>query len=177
MAIEAGQKNIQAISISSFNKSKNEVDSRFVNLKFIDNRDFIFFSNYNSPKSKAFDSHNQISSLLYWETINCQIRIKAKIRKTRPEYNQKYFQKRSLNKNALAISSNQSNVISSFDQVKANYEYTKNNKDLKTCPDFWGGFAFTPFEIEFWEGDEFRLNKRSLYKKYKTNWNHLILEP
>ena len=36
-ALEAGQRNIEAISISSYNKDSNQVDSRFVNLKFIDN--------------------------------------------------------------------------------------------------------------------------------------------
>ena len=34
-ALNAGQKGIEAISISSFNTKLNEVDSRYVNLKFI----------------------------------------------------------------------------------------------------------------------------------------------
>ena len=49
-ALEANQKNIEAISISSYSKQLNEVNSRFVNLKFVDSKDFIFFSNYSSPK-------------------------------------------------------------------------------------------------------------------------------
>ena len=32
---------------------KSEVDSRYVNLKFIECKKFIFFSNYNSPKSNS----------------------------------------------------------------------------------------------------------------------------
>jgi len=39
----AGQKNIEAISIASYNNKTREVDSRFVNLKFIDDKKFIFF--------------------------------------------------------------------------------------------------------------------------------------
>ena len=62
-ALLAGQKNIEAIVISTFNKEKNEVDSRCVNLKFVDGNEFIFFSNYNSPKSVAINSHNNISAL------------------------------------------------------------------------------------------------------------------
>ncbi len=34
-ALNAGQKGIEAISISSYNKEISEVDSRYVNLKFI----------------------------------------------------------------------------------------------------------------------------------------------
>ena len=46
-AINAGQKGIEAISISSYNQEINEVDSRYVNLKLVKNDEFIFFSNYN----------------------------------------------------------------------------------------------------------------------------------
>ena len=90
-ALSANQRNIEAISISSFNKNKNEVDSRFVNLKIIEKDEFIFFSNYDSPKSIAFDSNNQISALIFWPSTNLQIRIKAKIKKTSYAYNNEYF--------------------------------------------------------------------------------------
>ena len=176
-AVDAGQKGIEVISISSYNNEMNEVDSRCVNLKFITNRDFIFFSNYNSPKAASFKSHSQIAALLYWPNINTQIRMKAKIKKTSLEYNQKYFFNRSEEKNALAISSNQSKKIGSFEQVKKNYNKSLKNDDLKECPKYWGGYSFKPYEIEFWEGNEFRLNKRNLYIKDNTSWNHFILEP
>jgi len=176
-AIYANQKNIEAISISSYNNKKHEVDSRYVNLKFIKNDEFIFFSNYESPKASAFNSYNQIAALLYWPSINVQIRMKAKIIKTSDEFNQKYFHDRAKEKNALAISSNQSKPIDSFDLVKENYTKSLENNDLKKCPKYWGGFSFTPYEIEFWEGNEFRLNKRNLYKRNENNWSHFILEP
>ena len=176
-ALKAGQKNIEAISISSYNKELEEVDSRYVNLKFITNDEFIFFSNYLSPKASSFASHNQISALFYWPSINVQIRLKAKIKKTSKKYNQKYFFHRSKEKNALAISSNQSKTIDSFNKVKDNFIKSLEKDDLKKCPSYWGGYSFTPYEIEFWEGSEFRLNKRNLYIKDNTNWNHYILEP
>ena len=40
------------------------------------------FTNYNSPKSIAFETHNQVSVVIYWECINLQIRIKANIIKS-----------------------------------------------------------------------------------------------
>jgi len=176
-ALNAGQRGIEAISISSYNKDINEVDSRYVNLKFISNDEFIFFSNYDSPKAISFNSYNQIAALLYWPSINVQIRMKAKIKKTSDEFNQKYFCDRSEEKNALAISSNQSKPIDSYSQVKENYNKSLKNDDLNKCPKYWGGYSFTPYEIEFWEGNEFRLNKRNLYIKDNTSWNHFILEP
>jgi pyridoxamine 5'-phosphate oxidase len=176
-AVDAGQKGIEAISISSYNKEISEIDSRYVNLKFINNDEFIFFSNYDSPKASAFNSNNQIAALFYWSSINVQIRMKAQIKKTSKKFNQKYFFDRSKEKNALAISSKQSKPIESFKQVKENYEYALMNDDLKTCPKYWGGFSFVPYEIEFWEGNEFRLNKRNLYLKEGSIWKHFILQP
>ena len=176
-AVDAGQKGIEAISISSYNKEISEVDSRYVNLKFITNDEFIFFSNYGSPKSFSFNSHDQIAALLYWPSINVQIRMRAKIKKTSDEFNQKYFYDRSEEKNALAISSNQSKPIDSYSQVKENYNKSLKNDDLKKCPEFWGGYSFTPYYFEFWEGHESRLNKREAYEKSDDSWKHLILQP
>jgi pyridoxamine 5'-phosphate oxidase len=176
-AVDAGQKGIEAISISSYNKEIREVDSRYVNLKFITHEEFIFFSNYDSPKALSFISHNQIAALVYWPSINVQIRMRAKIKKTTDEFNQNYFFNRSEEKNALAISSNQSKPIDTYSQVKENYNKSLKNDDLKKCPEFWGGYSFTPYYFEFWEGHESRLNKREVYEKSEDSWKHLILQP
>ena len=176
-ALDVGQENIEAISISSFNKETGEVDSRYVNLKFIINDEFIFFSNYNSPKAFAFNSHNQIAALIYWSSINIQIRMKAKVKKTSKEFNQKYFFDRSEEKNALAISSNQSKPIDSYNQVKENYNKSLKNDDLRKCPEYWGGYSFTPYYFEFWEGHESRINKREIFKKIDGVWKQSILQP
>ena len=126
IALKSGQKNIEAITISSYDTIMNEVDSRYVNLKYIKNDEFIFFSNYSSPKANAFISHNQIAALIYWPNINIQIRIKAKINKTSNEFNQEYFYKRSKEKNALAISSYQSKPIDSYREVCEKYNEALN---------------------------------------------------
>ena len=176
-AVNAGQKGIEAISISSYNKELSEIDSRYVNLKFILNDEFIFFSNYNSPKAYSFKSHIQIAALVYWPSTNVQIRMKAKIKKTSNEFNQKYFFDRSEEKNALAISSKQSKSINSYNQVKENYSKSLKNDDLKKCPEFWGGYSFTPYYFEFWEGHESRLNKREVYERSNDGWKHFFLQP
>ena len=176
-AFDLGQENIEAVAISSYNKEKMEVDSRFVNLKFVDAKQFIFFSNYNSPKSIAFNSHNQINALLYWSSTNVQIRMKANISQTSLAFNEEYFKNRSKDKNALAISSNQSKVATSYDEIKTNYTQIKESNNLSKCPDYWGGFSFIPYYFEFWKGHESRLNKREVYKKSDDSWVHYFLQP
>jgi pyridoxine/pyridoxamine 5'-phosphate oxidase len=176
-ALSAGQKFIEAISISSYNIEGNEVDSRYVNLKFITYDEFIFFSNYKSPKAVSFKSHNQIAALVYWPSINVQIRMKANIKKTSKEFNQKYFFNRSEEKNALAISSNQSKPIDSYNQVKENYNKSLEGDNLKKCPEYWGGYSFTPYYFEFWEGHESRINKREVFEKTSGIWKYSFVQP
>ena len=176
-AIDADQKVVEAISISSFNKKSSEVDSRYVNLNLISNDEFIFFSNYNSPKASAFKSNNQIAALLYWSSINVQIRMKAHIKKTSVEFNQKYFFNRSEKKNALSISSNQSKQIDAYSRVIENYNRSLKSDDLKKCPEYWGGFSFIPYYFEFWKGHESRINKRQVFHKTDGIWKHSFLQP
>jgi len=176
-AMNKNQKLIEAITISSFSKQHNEINSRYVNLKFVDNNEFIFFSNYNSSKAKEFIEHDQITALFFWNSINTQIRIKAKIKKKSTEYNQKYFLERSSEKNALAISSKQSQPIDSYESVIKKYKKSLESDNLNKCPDFWGGYSFIPYYFEFWEGHESRLNKREVYKKSDDSWKNLILQP
>ncbi len=176
-ALNANQKNIEAISISSYSTGLNEVNSRFVNLKFVNNKEFIFFSNYDSPKSQDFKTHKQVTALIYWNSINTQIRVKALIQKTSQEFNKTYFLNRSDHKNALAISSDQSKPISSYEEVINNYNNSLESANLNKCPDYWGGYQLTPFNFEFWEGHESRLNRRDSYQINNGEWHHSILQP
>mgnify|MGYP006142487479 CR=1 FL=1 len=168
---------IEAISIASYSNELNQVDTRFVNLKIVDNKNFIFFSNYMSPKAKQFQSHNQVSIAIFWNSINIQIRMKALIKKVPYTMNDEYFSNRSKEKNALAISSKQSKKIDSFEMVKINFDESFKNDDLKKCPEYWGGFSFTPYYFEFWEGHESRINKREVFNKIDDVWEQSFLQP
>jgi pyridoxamine 5'-phosphate oxidase len=176
-SLTAGQKNIEAISVSSYSTQTNEVNSRFVNLKFINGREFIFFTNYNSPKAEEFDSHNQVAVLIFWESINLQIRMKGYIKKTKLDFNNKYFQQRDAKKNALAISSTQSMPVKSYNEVKENYYNSLKTANLNKCPHYWGGYSFCPYYFEFWEGHQSRLNKRNVYQIDHDMWQHKIIQP
>ena len=176
-ALNQNEEHIEAICISSYSLEKNEVDSRFVNLKMIDNDEFIFFSNYKSSKASQFFSNNQIAAVFFWRTINVQIRMKAKIKKLAGEVSDKYFSERSKDKNALAISSSQSQKISSFEDVVKNYNLVLANSNLEIRPDYWGGYSFTPYYFEFWEGNESRINKREVFDKIDGVWKQSFLQP
>ncbi len=168
---------IEAFSLSSYDNKNNIVDSRYVNLKYIENNSWIFFSNYHSPKAFQFKEHNQISVLFFWNTINTQVRVKAKIKKVNKQISNEHFKKRSREKNAIAISSKQSKTIKSYDEVKRKYQHALKANDLENCPDYWGGYSFTPYYFEFWEGHESRINKREIFEKIDDVWEQSFLQP
>tara|TARA_A200000113_G_scaffold167525_1_gene152205 strand:- start:1229 stop:1831 length:603 start_codon:yes stop_codon:yes gene_type:complete len=178
-ALTANQESIEAIALCTFNSAEKMVDSRFVNLKYIKNNEWIFFSNYNSPKANALDkSNNKISVLMYWHSINVQVRIKANIFKTDEDFSNQHFLSRDKNKNALAISSNQSFKTDSLDDVKSKFNDTLKQDDLlRIRPKYWGGFSFIPYYFEFWEGQKYRLNKRQVFEQKNGNWSKFNLQP
>ena len=177
-ALDNGQKGIEAISVSSYNQIKKEVEARYVNLKYIADNEWFFFSNYHSPKASQFESHSQVSILIYWASINAQIRMKAKIFKTSAKFSDEHFQGRTKEKNALAISSNQSQTIESFDEVAKNFNETLDAMTSETVrPNFWGGYSFIPYYFEFWQGHENRLNKRHAFKQEDDQWTEQLLQP
>lgn len=179
-ATENNQENIEAVAISSYDPYLNEVDSRYVNLKYIIDDQWIFFSNYNSNKSFQFNKHPNISSLFFWNSIDIQIRIKAFVQKVSDDISDRHFQSRDIKKNALAISSSQSKKILNYEKVLKNYNKTFNDIKSKTNPKrpkYWGGYQFTPYVFEFWEGQESRINKREIYELKKNKWVSYFLEP
>ena len=176
-ALQAKQDEIDGIAISSYDKNFDEVDARFVNIKILDGNQFIFFTNYNSPKSKQFNDRSQVACLIFWSSINLQIRIKATIKKLPFNISDNFFKKRALKKNALAISSMQSEVIDSYESVESNYIHTLNTNDLKIRPSYWGGYQITPYYFEFWTGHELRLNKRDAFTLKNKTWKHNFLQP
>lgn len=177
-ALKVKQESLDVIAVSSFNKNLEEVDSRYVNLKYINDEEWIFFSNYNSKKGQDFINHNQVSFLLYWNKIDFQLRMKGKIVKTSKKFSDEHFQSRSAKKNALAISSKQSKEIASYEEVINNYNQVLNNmSSLTQRPSYWGGYSFIPNHFEFWKGHESRINKREAFDKINGIWKHSFLQP
>ena len=97
--------------------------------------------------------------------------------KTSKDLSDSHYRSRSIEKNALSHSSQQSLLIDSYESIKKNYNKALGSSNLKKCPDFWGGYSFTPYYFEFWEGHDSRLNKRDVYEMKNGNWQNYILQP
>lgn len=173
----AGQKNIEALCLSTCGRDQRP-SSRLINIKYITENSLIFFSNYDSKKAKDIQHNNNISGIFFWNNINIQIRLEGIINKIDSTESDEHFSQRSLEKNILAISSAQSNIIKSYDEVLKKYNNIKDNKHALTQrPSYWGGYEIKPNYFEFWYGHKNRLNKRVSYIYEDDEWNKFYLEP
>lgn len=177
LASKSDQSPIEAAAVSTYCSRTKEVSARFVNIKFVKEKDFIFFTNYDSDKSTQIISHNQISVIFYWASIDTQIRIKGIAKKISKDFSDEYFKNRSKLKNALAISSQQSKQINSYEEVVSNYKKALKKSNLKKRPKHWGGISIKPYYFEFWTGDNQRINKREVFERTKNDWKFHFLQP
>ena len=103
--------------------------------------------------------------------------MKAVITKSCTKFSDNHFASRSDKKNALAISSQQSRPVNSYEDVKNEYTSILNSENLYKRPSYWGGYSFTPYYFEFWKGHKSRINKREIYKLVGDEWMKSFLSP
>tara|TARA_Y200000002_G_scaffold240774_1_gene199014 strand:+ start:18216 stop:18818 length:603 start_codon:yes stop_codon:yes gene_type:complete len=175
-AMEVNQKSIDAMVVST--AFQDIPSSRIVNLKYVLENKFIFFTNYKSQKGKELTKNNNISCLIYWNLIDAQIRFSGKATATSANLSDSHFSSRKYEKNIAAYSSDQSKLINSYSELERTYQ--KNLKKFSGVspdrPKDWGGISIKPNYFEFWKASPSRLNKRECYKMTKGNWNKFYLQ-
>lgn len=153
---------------------------RIVLLKFYSKEGFIFFTNYNSDKSKSIEINDKVSLSFFWEDFERQVIIKGNAKKTPEEFSENYFNSRPRgSKLGAIVSKNQSSVIKSKEYLVKKFkklDKEHENKDI-IKPKNWGGFIITPIEYEFWQGGMNRLHDRFLYKREEKRWEVNRLSP
>lgn len=168
-----------AMSISTIEENFRP-RSRMVLLKKFTWEGFIFYTNYNSRKSKAIAENNEVCLHFFWHQLEKQIIISAKAEKIAQNLSDGYFAERPRGSQLGAIVSPQSQVIPNRDFLEeklGELEKSTEGKELQR-PDFWGGFIAKPYQIEFWQGRPNRLHDRILYTLQDDfNWKIERLAP
>ena len=139
---------------------------RTVLLKDIINGDFVFYTNYESRKSKEIIQTGKGALCFYWKSLNRQVRLVGNLEKVSNEVSDKYYQSRSKGSRIGAWASKQSRELESREllmQKVKSFEEKYNDNNIPR-PSFWGGFALKPEEFEFWEDGDFRLHDRFILK-------------
>jgi len=138
---------------------------RTVLLKMFDEDGFIFFTNYESRKSRHIQDNPNVSILFLWKTLERQVTITGTASKISTAESLKYFSTRPRGSQLGAWISDQSSVISSRKILEQKLQEIKNRFSSRkiSLPSFWGGYRVVPKTIEFWQGRPSRLNDRFEY--------------
>tara|TARA_B100002052_G_scaffold43198_1_gene35994 strand:+ start:34 stop:657 length:624 start_codon:yes stop_codon:yes gene_type:complete len=153
---------------------------RMVLLKDYNDDGFVFYTNFNSKKSKAIKKDPKISMCFHWKSLLRQVRIIGLASKVSDKEADDYFNSRSYGSRIGAWASDQSSVLKSReDLLKSIQKYKKDFPDENKVPrpPHWSGWRLCPEEIEFWLDGENRIHERLKYIKKKNFWEKILLNP
>ncbi|AUT58610.1 pyridoxamine 5'-phosphate oxidase [Paraburkholderia terrae] len=153
--------------------------ARIVLIKAVDERGFVFFTNYESRKGLELAQNPHASLLFYWIELERQVRVEGTVVKTSDAESDTYFASRPVGSRIGAWASEQSKVIESRAALEARErEFIAQYGDNPPRPPHWGGYRLIPDAIEFWQGRPSRLHDRLLYTRSgNADWTIARLSP
>jgi pyridoxamine 5'-phosphate oxidase len=154
--------------------------ARQVLLRGLDRRGFVFFTNYQSRKSKELQANPNAALLFYWPALERQVRIEGSVERVTAQESDAYFRTRPRGSRLSAWASPQSEVIANRELLERRMEQLQKRypTDVVPRPPYWGGYRVRPTSIEFWQGGEDRLHDRLRYTlKPDGSWHIERLAP
>ena len=152
--------------------------SRMCLLKAVDERGFVFYTNYRSRKGHDIGETRFASLLFYWSSLERQVRIEGAIGAVSDAESDAYFASRPLESRWSAVASPQSEVIDSREDLEARVAAVKQQHGAQVPrPAWWGGYRVVPTVFEFWQGRPNRLHDRLRYTSRHGVWVRERLAP
>ncbi|MBT3069375.1 pyridoxamine 5'-phosphate oxidase [Rhodomicrobium sp. Az07] len=154
---------------------------RMVLLKSVDERGFVFYTNFESTKGRELLANPQAALLFHWKSLRRQVRVRGLVDQVSAEEADAYFASRPLGSRIGAWASKQSRPLESraalgeavkhFGKLFAGIEPKR--------PPYWSGFRVVPLEIEFWHDRQYRLHDRIVFRRENRDdgWTKTQLFP
>jgi len=152
--------------------------ARYVLLKGVDDRGFVFYTNLESRKARALAAHPYAALTFYWPP-QTQVRIEGDVERVADAEADAYFASRPRASQVGAWASAQSSPLESrgaLDARTAEMERRFAGADVPRPP-FWSGYRVVPTTMEFWTRDPARLHERVIFQRSHAQWTRSLLFP
>ncbi|HEY4304584.1 MAG TPA: pyridoxamine 5'-phosphate oxidase [Gemmatimonadaceae bacterium] len=152
---------------------------RIVLLKHVDDRGFVFYTNYESRKAGELLATHKAAMCFHWQPMETQVRVEGPVETVTDAEADEYFASRARGSQIGAWASIQSRPMSSpsdLDARVAEMEKRFAGGDVPR-PSHWSGFRIVPQRIEFWRAMPSRLHVRHVYTRDGDGWSVTQLYP
>jgi pyridoxamine 5'-phosphate oxidase len=152
---------------------------RYVLLKSVDQRGFVFFTNLGSRKAAALTANPYAALTFYWPPLDTQVRVEGRVERVADAEADAYFATRPRELQIGAWASNQSATLASREALDDRVREAADRfaQSAVPRPPFWSGFRVVPHAIEFWTRDPVRLHERVHFERRDDGWSRSLLFP
>ena len=152
---------------------------RMVLLRDVNSEGFGWFTNYQSTKGKDLASNTHAAILWYCEPLGRQIRIEGTVAKMSAVESDAYFASRPRGHQIGAHASNQSQRLSSRQELEERVRSLTEKFEGQEIPrpEYWGGYRLRPVRFEFWQHRSDRLHDRVIYESSANGWELFRTSP
>ncbi|GMV08021.1 MAG: pyridoxine/pyridoxamine 5'-phosphate oxidase [Gemmatimonadota bacterium] len=152
---------------------------RMVLLKGVDERGFVFYTNYGSRKADEMEANPRAALCFHWAILERQVRVEGTVERVSEEESRAYFASRARGSRIGAWASRQSDPLPSREELEERVRRYEREYpgDQVPLPPFWGGYLLRPERIEFWQGKADRLHERLSFEGRPGAWETRRLYP
>ena len=151
---------------------EGQPSSRVVLLKELDERGFVFYTNFESRKGREILGHPKVSLSFFWRELSKQVVVLGTAERVSDEEADAYFATRHRTSQLGAWASQQSrplpgraHLLAEVAKLEAHYL----GRSIPRPP-HWSGFRVVPHWIELWVAGTFRLHDRTVYERAGEGW-------